>query len=138
MYAYCVLSHFSCVLLLVTPWTVALQAPLSMGLSREEYWSGLPFSPPGDLPNPGIEPTSPMSPALAGGFFTIRATREIPVSKSKQACKRCLSHLPQPPSGSSPGITLDVLTPKAEFPSIQRVPSACFIGDRAIGQLHSS
>ena len=46
------------------PWTVAHQAPLSMGFFRQEYWSGLPFPPPGDLPNPGIEPESPMSPAL--------------------------------------------------------------------------
>ena len=59
-----VLSH---VWLCVTPSTVARQAPLSMEFSRQEYWSGLPFPPPGDLPNPGIEP---MSPALAGGFFT--------------------------------------------------------------------
>ena len=43
----------------VTPWTVALQAPLCMGFSREEYWNGLPFPSPGDLPNPGIEPGSP-------------------------------------------------------------------------------
>ena len=46
------------------------QACLSMGFSRQEYWSGLPFSTPGDLPDPGIEPTSLPSPALAGGFFT--------------------------------------------------------------------
>ena len=45
--------------LFVTPWTVARQAPLSMGFSRQEYWSGLPFPSPGDLPNPGIEPGSP-------------------------------------------------------------------------------
>ena len=45
--------------LFVTPWTVAYQAPLSVGFSREEYWSGLPFPSPGDLPNPGIEPGSP-------------------------------------------------------------------------------
>ena len=50
-----------------TPWTVALQAPLSMGFSRQEYWSGWPFPFPGDLHDPGIEPASP---ALAGGFFT--------------------------------------------------------------------
>ena len=55
----CVLSHFSHVQLFVTPWTVAHQAPLSMGFSRQEYWSGLPCPPPGDLPNPGIEPGSP-------------------------------------------------------------------------------
>ena len=66
----CVLSHFSCVRLFVTLWTIACQAPLSMGFSRQEYLSGLPCPPPGDLPSPGIEPTSPTSPALAGGFFT--------------------------------------------------------------------
>ena len=55
---------------LVTPWVVAHQAPLSMGFSRQEYWSGLPFPSPGDLTDPGIEPKSPVSPALAGGFFT--------------------------------------------------------------------
>ena len=44
---------------LANPWTVALQVPLSMGFSRQEYWIGLPFSSPGDLPNPGIEPGSP-------------------------------------------------------------------------------
>ena len=51
-----VLSHFSHVQLFATLWTVACQAPLSMGLSRQEYWSGLPFPSPGSLPNPGIEP----------------------------------------------------------------------------------
>ena len=50
-----------------TTWTVACQAPLSMGFPGEEYWSGLPFPSPGDLPNPGIEPSS----ALAGRFFTV-------------------------------------------------------------------
>ena len=45
--------------LFVTPWTVALPAPLSMGFSRQEYWSGLPFPSPGDFPDPGIEPRSP-------------------------------------------------------------------------------
>ena len=64
----------SCVQLLVTPWTVAHQAPLPMGFSRQEYWSGLLCPPPGDLPNPGIKPMSLMSPALAGGFFTTSAT----------------------------------------------------------------
>ena len=53
-----------------TPWNVAHQAPLSMGFFRQEYWSGLPFPPPGDLPDPGIEPMSPMSPASAREFFT--------------------------------------------------------------------
>ena len=53
-----------------TPWSAARQAPLFMGCPRQEYWSGLPFPPPGDLPDPGIEPVSPASPALTGGFFT--------------------------------------------------------------------
>ena len=61
----CVPSHFSHVQLFVTLWTVAHQALLSMGVSRQEYWSGLPSPPPGDLPNPGIEPLSLMSSALA-------------------------------------------------------------------------
>ena len=63
----CMLSH---VWLFVTPWTVALQALLSMEFYRQEYWSGLPFSSAGDLPNPEIEPASLVSPALAGRFFT--------------------------------------------------------------------
>ena len=69
-------SHFSHVQLFVTPQTVARQALLSMGFSRKEYWSGLPFPSPEDLPNAGIEPTSLMSPALAGGFFTTSAAWE--------------------------------------------------------------
>ena len=60
----------SCISLFVTLWTVARQAPLSMEFPRQESWSGLPCLPPGDLPNPGIEPMFPASPALAGGFFT--------------------------------------------------------------------
>ena len=55
----CVLSHFRCVQLFATLWAVARQAPLSMGFSSQEYWSGLPFPSPGDLPDPGIEPGSP-------------------------------------------------------------------------------
>ena len=61
-------------LTLCNPWTVAQQAPLFMGFSREEYWNGLPFLPPGNLPNPGIKLVSPVSPALAGGFFTTSST----------------------------------------------------------------
>ena len=54
--------------LFATPWTVARQAPPSMGFSRQEYWSGLPFPSPGDLPDPGIEPRSP---ALQEEAFTV-------------------------------------------------------------------
>ena len=70
----CVLSRFSRVRLFVTPWSIARQALLSMGFFRQEYWSGLPCPPPGDLPDPGIEPSSLMPPALAEGFFTTGAT----------------------------------------------------------------
>ena len=78
----CMLSCSSHVRLFETPWTVAHQSPLSMGFSRQEYWSRLPCSPPGTLPDPRIEPASPVSPALAGGFFTTSATWEAPASPS--------------------------------------------------------
>ena len=58
-------------------WTVALQAPLSMGFSRQEYWSGLPCSPPGDLPDPRMESVFLISPALAGRFFTTGPPRKL-------------------------------------------------------------
>ena len=64
------LSCFNYVQLFATPWTIAHQGPLSMGFSRQAYQSGLPCSPPGDLPHPGNKPESLMSPALAGGFFS--------------------------------------------------------------------
>ena len=72
----CMLSCFSHVQLSATLQTVAHQAPLSMGFSRQKYWSGLPCSPAGDLPNPEIEPASLASPALAGEFFTTSANWE--------------------------------------------------------------
>ena len=72
----CMLGHFSRVQFFATLWTVACQAPQSMGFPRQEYWNGLPFPSPGDLPDPEIEPMSLMSPALAGGFFTTSATWE--------------------------------------------------------------
>ena len=62
------LSHFSHVQLLATLWTVARQALLSMGFPGQEYWSGLPFPSPGDLPSPGTEARSLLSPALTGRF----------------------------------------------------------------------
>ena len=69
-----VLSCFNPVGLLATLWTIAHRAPLSMGFSRQEYWSGLPFPSPGDLPNPGMEPASLMFPALVVGFFITSTT----------------------------------------------------------------
>ena len=96
----CMLSHFSCVKLFVILWTVACQAPLSMGFIRQESWSGLPCPPPGDLLDPGIKPMSPTlhgslpteppgkplscpamdqthSPCIEGGHW---ATKEVPYS----------------------------------------------------------
>ena len=72
----CMLSCFSCVQLCVTLWTATHQTSLSVGFSKQEYWSGLPCPPLGHLPDPGIEPVSPMSPGLAGRFFTTSATWE--------------------------------------------------------------
>ena len=69
-------SRFTHVQFFVTLWTVALQAPLSMGLSQKEYWNGLPF-PTGDLPSPGIELVFLMSPVLADKFLTYSATWEV-------------------------------------------------------------
>ena len=64
------LSRFRHVWFCATLWIIVRQAPLSTVFSRQEYWSGLSCSPPGDLPDPGMEPKSHTSPALAGGFFT--------------------------------------------------------------------
>ena len=75
----CLLSHFSHVQLFVILWTVALQAPLSMGFFRQDYWSSLPCPPPGDLPDPGIKPMSLASPALAGEFFTTSTDWAAPI-----------------------------------------------------------
>ena len=72
----CVVSH---VRLFVTPWTVAYQAPLSLRFSRQEYWSGLPCPSPEDLPDPGINSLSLVSPELASGFFTTSTTWEAHV-----------------------------------------------------------
>ena len=83
----------------VTPWTVAHQAPLFMGFPRQEYQSGLPFPPPGDLPNPGIEPVSLVSPAFAGGFFTSVLPGKLPSRDTKYSllaiqnmCAKFASH----------------------------------------------
>ena len=79
--------------LFATLWIVAHQAPLSMGFSRQEYWRSLPCPPPWDLPDPGIEPASLASPALAGGFFTTSATWE---SRPLTLCSTTVSCLPLP------------------------------------------
>ena len=81
----CVWAHtqlLSHIWLLVTPWTGACQAPLPMGLSQQEYGSGLPLPPPGDLPDPGTEPASPASPALAGATWEALVCPMIPLKET--------------------------------------------------------
>ena len=81
--------HAQSLQLCLTLWTVAHKAPLSMGFSRQEYWSGLPCPPPGDLPNLRIKPPSLMSSALASGFFTTCCTTwEAPMI----SCKSLKNH----------------------------------------------
>ena len=67
----------------VTPWTAVCQAPLSMGFSGQEHWSGLPFPPPGDLSNQGIKPASLASPALAGELFTTEPPGKLVTEREK-------------------------------------------------------
>ena len=74
--------------LFATPWTIAHQVPLPMEFSRQEYWSGLPFPKPVDLPNPGIEPVSLVSSTLAGGFLTTAPPESKPLSFLKHS-KKC-------------------------------------------------
>ena len=75
-------------LTLCNPTDCSMQGPLSMGFSRQEYWSGLPSPPPGDLPDPGIEPAFLMSPALADVFLTMSATWEAPLWLSQQCFRK--------------------------------------------------
>ena len=89
------LSH---VRLFATPWTATCQASQSMGFPRQEYWSGLPFPPPRDLPDPGIKP---MSPALAGEFFTA----ELPAAAAAKSLQSCLT-LCNPMDCSLPGSSI--------------------------------
>ena len=108
----CILSRFSCVRLFATLWTVANQASLSREFSRQEYWSGLPCSPPGDLPDTGIEPSLLRLSVLANGFFlTTTATWKAPsyhaaaAAKSRQSCPTLCDPIDVSPPGSSvPGI----------------------------------
>ena len=87
----CLLICFGRVQFFVTPLTVALGAPLSMGFTRQEYWSGLPCPPAGNLPDPGIWPTSLMSSAMSGRFFTTSTTWGEPLKYPRPALKPMLS-----------------------------------------------
>ena len=117
------LKCFSCVRLFATPWAVGNQAPLSMGYSRQGYWSGLPCPPPADLPNPGIEPTSLTSPALTGGFFTTSATWE-----AHPQCHRGLFF--RAGHGGAPTLRVHMIsqvwTKRSPSPSTQKETEQCF------------
>ena len=96
------LSRFGRVQLFVSLWATVHQVPLSMGFSMQEYWSGLPYPPPGDLPDPGIEPASLMSPVLAGECFTTSATWEAGNSLVHTYILSLLDLLPTPGSHLTP------------------------------------
>ena len=102
LYCVCMLTCFSCVWLFVTLWTVAHQVPLSMGFSREEYWSGLLCPPLGDLPDPGFEHAALVSPALAGVFFTSSTTIIVINISHEYSYMLC----PVTPSSEHPNIVL--------------------------------
>ena len=120
----------------MTLWAVAHQAPLSVGFPRQQYWSGLPFSPPGDLPNPGIEPGSL---ALAGGFFTTwEGPASLPISKFPSelkfsSCSKVtilvviITHHPPHQSPSFSSEAHHQLTYMAQCPCSQVWPSSSFL-----------
>ena len=97
----CVCSVASVMSDFVTPWIVAYQAPLCMGFPRQEYWSGLPCPPPGDLPNPGIEPTSLAAPVLQVDSLPLSYQKE-----SESEVPQSYPTLCDPMDGSLPGSTI--------------------------------
>ena len=100
-YLWCV-SVLSRVQLFVTPWTIACQAPLSLGFSKQGYWSGLPFPLPRDLPNPGIKPTSPTFPLLSG-YISLLHNLRSPLICSTQGLLVVACGIYFLDQGSSPG-----------------------------------
>ena len=90
------LTRFSHVQLFAALWTVAHQAPLSLGFSRQEYWGGWPCPPLRDLPDPGVEPASLRSPSLAGGFFTTSTTWSPCPHTRLGRGSHCCAHKPSP------------------------------------------
>ena len=111
----------SCVWLFAIPWTVAHQASLSMEFSRQEYWSGLPFLPPGNIPDPGIKHTSPVSPSLAGRFLYYCA---IWVSPCEWTCNKQMGEIKRDSSlGSAQGIAVNMsfLWSKKDLESLGQV-----------------
>ena len=104
------LSCFSHIQLFKTLWTIAHWASLSMGFLRQEYWSGLPFLSPGDLPEPGIEPVSLKSPALGGGFFIISINSVFNLIRNCQPASQSSCTIFQPTSSVGESWFLYILT----------------------------
>ena len=132
----CMLSHFSHVWFFATPWTAAHQAPLSMGRPKQEYWTGSPFPPSGDLLDPRTKFTSLTSPAAAGRFLTTRVTwvffrkREMFSPSPQSACTHHLVPL-------SPG-TLDPDPPGTCLPPRARMPEAATPEALSLGSWHTN
>ena len=127
----CVLSCVSRVWLCATLWTVASQAPLSTGFSRQEYCSGLPRLPPKDLLDPGIKPMFLMSPALAGGFFTTSTTWEAQWSIEKG---KDLQHILFPLRGALPMLNSDLEVFKWAQQWLEHAKPGAFVFKRKIFQ----
>ena len=108
------LSHFSCVQLFATLGTVACQAPLSMGFSRQEHWSGLPCPLPGDLPEAGIKSASPVAPVLQADSFPLGHQRSLILSGAISNCPELF-----------PSSVLDIFQPGGSFSSV--IPFCLFI-----------
>ena len=124
----CVCQWLSRVRLFATPWTAAHQAPLSLGFSRQEYWSGLPCPSPEDLPDPGIEPMTPVSPALAGGFFTTSA------DEAQKGDLTPHSAWETPPDPPLPGASLSQMGTRGVRVPFHRVsPASPWCTDRSYG-----
>ena len=113
------LSHLSHVQLFLTLWTVAHQAPLSTEFSNQEYWSGLPCPPPRDLPNPGIEAASLISPALAGGSSYLKSVLLVPGRNWDPAAQLWGSSCPYGTSTFPPWSPHNHLLQREAFPEFQ-------------------
>ena len=133
LFAICELSCFSYVGFFVILWTVDRQSPLSMGFFRQEYWRGLPCPSPGDLPDPGIKPTSPAFPALAGRFFTTSTINVIKFMIFLMFHKGLLVFLLPPsfPSFFFPSFPLSLPPPlpiEARIPLFMQIHPLCISG----------
>ena len=109
--------------LLATPWTVACQTSLSLGFCRQEYWTGLPFPPPEDLPSPGIKPMSPVSPALQEDSLPAEPTVKHLIQGTLKSCPTLCDPMDYSPQSSSVhGIFRQEYWSGLSFPSPRNLP----------------